>query len=150
MNCKNCDGYIISTNIETLCGDCGLVSEKIISNYQYIDTQPISKMIYTNQEKSNYVLKKFIIELCKDLEIPEQLLNHIINLSVKVLKSIATYYNVKRSNVKTGIILVCIENISEYYSAYKLSKQIDLDIKHVSRAYEFTNTLLISKKLCLN
>lgn len=154
MNCENCSGTIIQTSVEYVCIDCGLITnEKLISNYTYIDTTPKTTMkkIYTNQEKSLYNLKKHIINFCRTLNIPEQLIENIKELSMIVLTTIAKFDNVKRSNVKNGIILMCIEYVSKgNYTAYNLAKMIDLHIKHVTKAEELIYSLTNTGKLRLN
>lgn len=154
MNCEQCSGRIVQTSIEYVCIDCGLLSnEKLISNYSYIDTTPKTDMkkIYTNQEKSLYNLKKYIINFCRTLNIPEQLIDNIKEISILVLTTIAKFDKVKRSNVKNGIILICIEYVSKgNYTAYNLSKNIDLNIKHITKAEELIYSLTNTGKLRLN
>jgi len=112
-------------------------------------------MMWTNEEKNEYKLNKYIKELCEKLQIGESLIDSVCNLVSQVMTAIKNGCDgPKRSRVKDGIIIVCIYYISKgtsnVYSYMDLAKQIDLNMKYISKADKILMELINSHKLNLS
>lgn len=162
--CEECDGKVI----DNICRECGLMLNNNIeySNYSFEEPIPTSK-IYTsnskiqkmqewlrwsNDEKNEYKLHKYIRNLCETLDICEKLIIDICELVSQVMKALKNGHDgTKRSRVKDGIIIICIYYISKNnkynYSYIELSKKIELHMKYVSKADKLIMGLINTKKL---
>ena len=169
-NCSKCTSYIqLHDNI---CKYCGLVLEndQQLSNYSFntsteMCTQNYSIanhrllklqewMTWSNEEKIEYKLTKYIKEFCINLKIADNLINDICNFVSQIMKAIKNNYDgPKRSRVKNGIIIVCIYYVSKGtntpYSYIELSKNINLNMKYISKADKLIMELFNSNKLNL-
>jgi transcription initiation factor TFIIIB Brf1 subunit/transcription initiation factor TFIIB len=173
-NYKCCPSCNKETYYST-CNHCGLVLNKDpeYSNYHFEEQQPQQKscykssgsnnrlmkmqewMMWTNEEKNEYKLNKYTKELCEKLQISESLVDYVCNLVSQVMTAIKNGCDgPKRSRVKDGIIIVCIYYISKgtltVYSYMDLAKQIDLNMKYISKADKILMELINSKKLNLS
>jgi transcription initiation factor TFIIIB Brf1 subunit/transcription initiation factor TFIIB len=172
--CKGCGGTNIhQSDYENVCYDCGLVS-----NEDRLSLQPtyenntngntstthtssnsrIAKMqewyMWTNEEKNIYKLKNYIKELCTKLQIVSGLVPSIVDTCVFVMEIIKKHDGTKRAKVKDGIILVCIQYVSQssqvQYSSIQLAKKLHLDIKYITKAEKTILELVNAKKLNLD
>lgn len=163
MNCRGCDSNNIYEEEERICGDCGLVQSSIMSDYFFEKknsdftgkTNKCSQWnSYTNNEKSDYKLNKYTEQICIKLNIPDNLIMSICNIVVYVMNCIKKNDSTKRSNVKDGIIVVCIQytsRINSYYrSQTEFAKQLELDVKYITRAEKLISELIHSGKLKLD
>lgn len=156
------------------CRECGLVCDNAVeySSYVYEEQQTFKHhvsnisnnrllkmqewLMWSNEEKNEYKLNKYVIELCRKLEITEVIVSGISALVSKVMKAIKSSCDgPKRSRVKDGIIIVCIHYISKNesfgnYSYMDLCKKIGLSLKYASRADKLLMELINSNKLCLS
>jgi transcription initiation factor TFIIIB Brf1 subunit/transcription initiation factor TFIIB len=173
-SCTNCFGENLHTNyLDLICHDCGLViSSNYVTNCSSFETVPeaipkkkftnynnkISKMqdwyMWTNDEKNIYKLKTYVKNLCQRLKISEYLIDQIVNVVTVVMDTIKRNDGTKRARVKDGIIVICIYYVSKDtdtpYSYMNMAKQLDLDIKYVTRAERLILELVNSKKLNLS
>lgn len=161
MNCKECGNDEIYDIGEFTCNKCGLVQSCVFSynTFENIDvkysknTSKFEKWCYTNTEKSDYKLTQYTQQMCNRLNIPNTLIQSICNIVVYVMNTIKKYDSTKRSSVKDGIILVCIQyickNLEYYCSHIEFSKKIKLDIKYITRAEKLIVELLNSNKIQL-
>jgi transcription initiation factor TFIIIB Brf1 subunit/transcription initiation factor TFIIB len=165
MNCKNCNSNNLYEVNEIICGDCGVVQSSIFSEYHFDkSTYNVSlsngtdKLTqwnsYTNKEKSEYKLNKYTENLCSTLNITPNLIQDICNTVMYVMNVIKKNDSTKRSNVKDGIILVCIQYVSKSKGAYcshtDLAKNIGVDIKYITRAEKLITEMIHSKKINLD
>jgi len=169
LYCSQCDVLIQ----EAMCNNCGLVvcNNQEFSNYSYeepiqIKSYPNSNsnsrivkiqewMMWSNDEKNEYKLNKYIKELCDKLNVHESLLNSIYNLVSQVMSAIKKSCDgPKRSKVKDGIIIICIYYVSKStsttYSYMQLAKKINLNMKYISKADKLIMELISSNKLQLS
>lgn len=174
VQCKNCNGKnIFISDSEFVCNDCGLVSDQIFSSTVFLNNDvqisrtkninfnsqfsKIQKMqewfMWTNDQKTSYKLSNYTKDLCTRLNIPETLVPMICNITNIVMNAIKKYDGTKRARVKDGIILSCIQYVSNEnnlnISACELAKKIDLDIKYVTRADRMILELINNKNLNL-
>lgn len=173
--CRNCQSNnILISDAEFVCNDCGLVSDQIFSSALFLnnDNTQLSKakhvnynsqfskiqkmqewFMWTNDEKNSYKLSIYTKELCTKLNIPEMLVSIISDTVNIVMTTIKKYDGTKRARVKDGIILSCIEYVSNdnnlNISATELAKKINLDIKYVTRADRLILELINNQKLNL-
>lgn len=171
--CKNCKSDINNTynsNHEIICWNCGLIQSSFYSSIpqfnankeiqirpKYTNTK-LDRMqkwtMWSNDEKNEYKLINYTREFCNKLNIPETLLPNIFDVVKIVMNAIKTIDGTKRARVKDGIILSCIEyvckNNSFNLSINKLSKQINLDIKYITRAEKIILELINNKHLQLD
>ncbi len=163
-HCKICNSII---NNESICNNCGLIIGKEYSNHQF--EEPIAyksssgniklkKMQewtkWTNEEKSNYKLNKYIKNLCNQLQIQECMIDIVCHLVLEIMNAIKNNQEgPKRSRVKDGIIILCIyyisKNTSIVYSYKDLAKKINLNIKYISKADNLLMELINNKKLSI-
>lgn len=170
--CKNCYSTNMINSLESLiCQDCGLiltenrlnsspVFESVIEpNRGYTNkNNKISKMqewyMWSNEEKNTYKLKQYVRDLCSRLKILECLVENIIDTVVTVMDCIKKNDGTKRARVKDGIIICCIYYVSKDthtpYSYAIMAKDLNLDIKYVTRAERLILELMNSKKLNLD
>jgi len=170
--CKNCYSTNMINSLESLiCQDCGLiltenrlnsspVFESVIEpNRGYTNkNNKISKMqewyMWSNEEKNTYKLKQYVRDLCSRLKILECLIENIIDTVVTVMDCIKKNDGTKRARVKDGIIICCIYYVSKDthtpYSYAIMAKDLNLDIKYVTRAERLILELMNSKKLNLD
>lgn len=174
IQCKNCNGKNISIgDSEFVCNDCGLVSDQIFSSTVFLNNDvqisrtkninfnsqfsKIQKMqewfMWTNDQKNSYKLSNYTKDLCSRLNISETLVPMVCNVVNTVMNAIKKYDGTKRARVKDGIILSCIQYVSNEndlnISACELAKKIDLDIKYVTRADRMILELINNQKLNL-
>lgn len=172
-SCSQCQGNNIAIDENNYtCSDCGLVIKEFnLSSQQSFESQPnfvhksgyiknnrLKKMqewyMWSNEEKNTYKLKMYILTLCTKLQIIETLIPCITDTVIFVMDIIKKHDGTKRSRVKDGIIVFCIHYVSKdtqtQYSYVTLSKQLELDIKYVTRAERIILELINSKKLNLN
>jgi len=166
----DCD---IDTDDKT-CRECGLVLSDTVEYSSYVYEEPqvfkhhttnvsnnrILKMqewmMWSNEEKNQYKLNKYVIQLCEKLDISEKIVNTVSILVSNVMKAIKSCCDgPKRSRVKDGIIIVCIHYISKNESLgnnsyVDLCKKIDLSLKYASRADKLIMELINSNKLNLS
>jgi transcription initiation factor TFIIIB Brf1 subunit/transcription initiation factor TFIIB len=172
--CTNCFGDNIKFNgNDCVCHDCGLVlredrlntssnfeSPQVVTSVKTYasSNSKLSKMqewyMWSNEEKNVYKLKLYVRNLCQKLNIIEYLVENIVDTVVMVMDSIKRNDGTKRARVKDGIIVSCIYYVSKDtqtpYSYMDMSKELDLDIKYVTRAERIILELINTKKLCLN
>ncbi len=163
MNCVNCDESILLNGIEYVCINCGLLSnEKYISDQEpfslqtqtnYNNNKNSQKMKryynWTNEEIQLYNLGIYIKAFCIKINLSENLIENTKSISIIVLNAIKKYDCAKRSKVKDGVILMCIQYISNN-NALKLSKQIGLNIKYIKNAEQMIYELVNNNKLDLD
>jgi transcription initiation factor TFIIIB Brf1 subunit/transcription initiation factor TFIIB len=170
--CTNCSSNNLRYNDnDCVCQDCGLVinENRLNTSISYDNTtipvkynkncnSRISKMqewyMWSNEEKNTYKLKTYVNNLCIRLKIIDSLINDIVDTSVMVINCIKKNDGTKRARVKDGIIVCCIHYVSKdtstQYSYLNLVKQLNLDIKYVTRAERIILELINSKKLHLD
>lgn len=170
--CKNCTSTNMINSMESLiCQDCGLiltedrlnsspVFESIIEPSRgYVNkNNKISKMqewyMWTNEEKNTYKLKQYVRDLCNRLKIIECLIENIIETVVIVMDCIKKNDGTKRARVKDGIIICCIHYVSKDtqtpYTYTSMARDLNLDIKYVTRAERLILELMNAKKLNLD
>jgi len=176
--CRNCSSENLNKDGQITCRDCGLVldecrilyksnydnySNTIQDNVTYKHTKfPNSnKMLkmqewymWSNEEKNIYKLKNYVENLCLQLNIVETIINYIIETTIVVMECIKKNDGTKRARVKDGIIIMCIHYVTKDtntpYSYVNLSKQLNLDMKYVTKAERIILELINSKKLKLD
>ena len=170
---KKCDSCGIEIDDKT-CKECGLVLDNNpeYSSYVYEEQQvfkhhtsnvtnnKLLKMqewaMWSNEEKNEYKLNKYVVELCEKLCISEKIVSTVSALVLNVMKAIKLSCDgPKRSRVKDGIIIVCIHYISKNetsgnHSYVDLCRKIDLSLKYASRADKLIMELINSNKLNLS
>lgn len=166
-NCNNCDELLEYDS--DVCKNCGLVKyfsefsnykfetdEIINKNYRLFTNSKINKinnwLQYSNIEKNEYRLKLYIIELCKNLDISNTILDQTILTVSQVMKCIKdNTHSSKRSRVKDGIIIMCIYYVSKInklnYSYVELAKKYNLDIKYITKANKIMMELITHNKI---
>lgn len=171
INCNN--NYCIGCKNELhekTCRNCGLVISNELEFSNYIFTEDIikkpnlnqnsySRLLklqewsrWSNSEKNQYKLENYTKELCDQLKINKNIIDSVRNLVSQVMLAIKESCDgPKRSRVKDGIIIMCIYYISKngnvLYSYIELSKQINLNMKYISRADKLIMDLIRCKKL---
>lgn len=158
--CNNCGSdNILEENM--VCAECGLILDQLqFSNYTF-EIQQESKMhnkfnklnkmqewmSWTNSEKMEYKLKKYTRELCEQIGIYDKIIETVCDLVYKIMMSIKNNCDgPKRSRVKDGIIINCIEYVSKEigdikYNYADLAKKINLDMKYISKADKILTNL---------
>jgi transcription initiation factor TFIIIB Brf1 subunit/transcription initiation factor TFIIB len=119
--------------------------------------------MWTNDEKNQYKLSNYTKSLCNRLNIPDFVIQPICTTVNIVMNAIKQYDGTKRARVKDGIILVCIQYVlneySEKYSclshsygktAVSMAKELNLEIKYITKAEKLILELLNNHKLKLN
>jgi transcription initiation factor TFIIIB Brf1 subunit/transcription initiation factor TFIIB len=110
--------------------------------------------MYTNEEKSQYKLKKYTETICEKLGIENHLIPIIANTVCNVMDIIKENEGTKRARVKDGIILSCIHYLSKYldekYDSVSLAKKLDLNIKYITKADKIILPLIHNGKLKLD
>ncbi len=171
--CKGCKSTnIIYADADNLCGDCGLVINSTHYTHTYIEYEPTKPVIkrltadmsklakmqtwymWTNEEKNSYKLKLHTKALCSQLGISESLVPVVCDVTETVMNVIKKHEGTKRARVKDGIILACIQYVcNDYTHPFNVSsalKQLNMDIKYVTRAENTIIELTNSGKLCLD
>jgi transcription initiation factor TFIIIB Brf1 subunit/transcription initiation factor TFIIB len=174
--CTSCASENLSKEGQIICQDCGLVldnfslsSKGVYDNYNNTTSETNTKYnfsksnkmlkrqewyMWTNEEKNIYKLKSYIHTLCVQLNIVDNIINYIIDTTVLVMECIKKNDGTKRARVKDGIIIMCIHYVTKDtntpYSYVDLSKQLNLEIKYVTKAERLILELLNSKKLKLD
>lgn len=167
--CSHCDSDNIMFNCAegNTCGDCGTVINHFLqfSNYTFDEllvSKPVYKafntrlqkiqewMSWSNSEKNEYRLKQYTAELCRMLNVSEKISEGVSDLVVKVMNCIKEKNGgPKRSRVKNGIIISCINYVSKQNQVQinyiDLAKKLDLDVKYISKADK-----LLMELNCLN
>jgi transcription initiation factor TFIIIB Brf1 subunit/transcription initiation factor TFIIB len=119
---------------------------------------------WTNDEKNQYKLSNYTKSLCNKLNISDFVIQSICNTVNIVMNAIKQYNGTKRARVKDGIILVCIQYVLNEYSqssdrysdysygktAVSMAKELNLEIKYITRAEKLILELLNNHKLNLN
>jgi transcription initiation factor TFIIIB Brf1 subunit/transcription initiation factor TFIIB len=159
-NCESPDFHKEHTFI--ICSNCGLTIYDDIYYEEHADNQVFCEEIqtkvtnyggsnrmlkmqkwlqWTNAEKNDYKLKKYTRDLCDKLKINEGIIDPVCELVLQIMHAIKKQNDgPKRSRVKDGIIIACIYytsknlNSRQPYSYIDLAKQINLDIKYISKA----------------
>ena len=168
--CSNCNIKNLHTlECELICHDCGLVidSYKLIGG-EYISTEIPTKYtphnannntiqrlqqwtMYSNEEKSQYKLKKYTEQLCEKIDIDKTIISIVSNTVIEVMEIIKENDGAKRARVKDGIIIICIQYVSRYlnknYDSVSLAKKMDLNIKYITKAEKIMLPLLNSNKI---
>lgn len=155
--CKNPDLTELNGNL--VCTNCGQVNDQVYSSYvftdsgggnmnnggytktNYVKKSKITKLQewsnWTNIERNEYKLKLYTTALCEKLNIPTNFISNIVSLVTKVISTKSKTEGPKRSRVKDGIIISCINYISKSerfpISTSSLAKKINLDTKYISR-----------------
>jgi transcription initiation factor TFIIIB Brf1 subunit/transcription initiation factor TFIIB len=110
--------------------------------------------MWSNEEKNNYKLSMYTKDICNKLGIQEGLQVDISNTVTTVMNVIKKHDGTKRARVKDGIILNCIQYVSQStttpLSAIALAKKIGLDIKYVTRGEKLLLELMSHKRLNFN
>ncbi len=110
--------------------------------------------MWTNEEKNIYKLKNYIYNFCIQLKIIDNMINYIVDTTVIVMNCIKKNEGTKRARVKDGIIIMCIHYVTKDtdtpYSYLDLSRQLNLEIKYVTKAERIILELINSKKLKLD
>jgi transcription initiation factor TFIIIB Brf1 subunit/transcription initiation factor TFIIB len=161
--CTNCEfSDFRKEHTFIICGNCGLTINDDIYYEEDADNQIFSEEIqtkvnnygssnkmlkmqkwlqWTNSEKNDYKLKKYTRDLCEKLKINEGIIEPVCELVLQIMHAIKKQNDgPKRSRVKDGIIIACIYytsknlNSRQSYSYIDLAKQINLDIKYISKA----------------
>lgn len=162
----------IEQNIDSdvICKDCGTVLRSYNYVHAYQDNIPLRRTttsskfnniqrlqqwtMYTNEEKSQYKLKKYTESICEKLGIEAHLVPIVANTVCTVMDIIKENEGTKRARVKDGIILSCIHYISKYldekYDSVTLAKQLDLNIKYITKADKIILPLIHNGKLKLD
>lgn len=174
--CYNCNSINLHTdNYQIICFDCGLIlgDDRIISEQNFESTtlnsnqhhakskgygNKLTKMqewyMWSNDEKNTYKLKIYIKKLCDKLQIPDYLLESINSTCTMVLDCIKKTDGTKRAKVKDGILVICIYYVTKDthtpFSYITMAKQLDLNIKYVTRAERLILELVNSKRLNLD
>lgn len=167
-SCCYCETY------ENVCNNCGFVirNEHEFSNYSFEEPQKTIRtsggsssnnrllkmqewMMWTNDEKNEYKLNKYTKELCEKLHIQENVVGSVCNLVSQVMTAIKNGCDgPKRSRVKDGIIIVCIyymsKNTPQPYSYMDMAKNINLNMKYISKADKIIMEMINSGKLQLS
>lgn len=173
--CKDCGGYKLCNTVnQIICGECGLIQSTFLcdsANVSYNSTKAntvpyhsysnsksnvkLKKMqewyMWTNEEKNNYKLAVYTRDICKKLGIGEALHADICATITTVMNTIKKYDGTKRARVKDGIILNCIQYVSQGtqtpLSAIALAKRMDLEIKYVTRGEKLLLELMSHNRL---
>lgn len=168
--CINCgSGIVYQQETETICRDCGSILNTYNYVHSYQDVIPLrhtssSKFsniqrlqqwtMYTNEEKSQYKLKKYTESICEKLGIENHLVPIIANTVCTVMDIIKENEGTKRARVKDGIILSCIHYLSKFldekYDSVTLAKKLDLNIKYITKADKIILPLIHNGKLKLD
>jgi len=171
--CTNCDSVDFhKEHTFIICSNCGLTMNDDIY-YEEDINQPvfddeiqtkigtngsnrIMKMQkwlqWSNAEKNDYKLKKYTRDLCEKLKINEGIIDAVCDLVLQIMHAIKKQNDgPKRSRVKDGIIISSIYytsknlNSRQTYSYIELAKQINLDIKYISKADKIIMELINCK-----
>lgn len=178
--CTNCSSKNLNTEGQIICQDCGLILDNFSlsckSNFDNYNSNEYNtkynakyktqcsksnKMLkrqewymWTNEEKNIYKLKNYIYNLCIQLKIIDNIINYIVDTTVIVMDCIKKNDGTKRARVKDGIIIMCIHYVTKDtdtpYSYLDLSRQLNLEIKYVTKAERIILELINSKKLKLD
>lgn len=169
--CLECNTII--EDRDSMCNNCGLIITKEQEYSSYYFEEPIKYkpsyssysnnrimkmqewMMWSNEEKNEYKLNKYIKELCEKLQVNENIVNDVFNLVSRVMKAIKNGCDgPKRSKVKDGIIIICIYYISKgtslVYSYIDLAKKMNMNMKYISKADKLLMELITSNKLNLS
>jgi transcription initiation factor TFIIIB Brf1 subunit/transcription initiation factor TFIIB len=170
---KNICSSCYCETYENVCNNCGFVirNEHEFSNYSFEEPPKTVRtsgapsnnrllkmqewMMWTNDEKNEYKLNKYTKELCDKLHIQENVVGSVCNLVSQVMTAIKNGCDgPKRSRVKDGIIIVCIyymtKNTAQPYSYMDMAKNIDLNMKYISKADKIIMEMINSGKLKLS
>lgn len=168
--CNEC-GLIQNVFISNSSSNLPFVDDKsIIVNHNKNfskDMCKIQKMLnwytYTKDEKNDYKLSNYTRTLCNKLNtsrfLTENIIVTICNTVIHIINVIKKYDGTKRAKVKDGIIVVCIEYVTKTHtdtmlSSTLISKQLDLDIKYISKAekiiLELVSMMRIDKKILID
>jgi transcription initiation factor TFIIIB Brf1 subunit/transcription initiation factor TFIIB len=173
--CKDCGGNKLCNTInQIICGDCGLIQSTFLcdnaqitvssaktSNIPYhsynnnSSNNKLKKMqewyMWSNEEKNNYKLSMYTKDICNKLGIQEALHVDISATVTTVMNVIKKHDGTKRARVKDGIILNCIQYVSQStqnpLSAIALAKKLELDIKYVTRGEKLLLELMSHNRL---
>jgi transcription initiation factor TFIIIB Brf1 subunit/transcription initiation factor TFIIB len=163
--CVECNNIVY----DSVCNNCGLLlnNNQEFSSFNYeepIQYKPCySKsnnrllqmqewMMWTNEEKTEYKLTKYVKELCEKLQINESIIDTTCKFVCEIMTAIKSSCDgPKRSRVKDGIVIICIYYISKgtstIYSYIDLAKKINLNMKYISKADKLLTELINSNKL---
>lgn len=173
--CTKCDSYDFhKEHTYIICRNCGLTMnddiyyEEDIEHFIFEDEiktrssgggnsnrlLKIQKWLqWSNEEKNDYKLKKYTRDLCEKLKVKECIIEPVCELVLQIMNAIKKQNDgPKRSRVKDGIIISCIYytsknlNFGHQYSYLELAKQINLDIKYISKADKIIMELVNCKQ----
>ena len=176
--CKNCESHNIGFQTSNfVCFDCGYVindivlessfvnydnnSDNVATSKKFGNSKSYNKLqkmqnwyMWTSQEKNTYKLQIYTQELCTKLSILEQFIPNICTTVINTMNAIKKHDGTKRAKVKDGIILVCIhyelKKHGNQLSLSYLSKQLNLDIKYITKAENIMLELINNNKLKLD
>lgn len=175
--CTNCKSTNLIKEEQVICKDCGLVLDNCQISYKinydiyneqntvtvkyknnFANSNKMLKMqewyMWTNEEKNIYKLKTYVQNLCAKLNIVENIINYIVETTIVVMDCIKKHDGTKRARVKDGIIIMCIHYVTKDtntpYSYLNLAKELNLDIKYVTKAERMILELINCKKLKLD
>lgn len=166
--CRNCGHGVVNTQMETesYCENCGVVWNNCNYVHSYQESIPIrhtssSKFnniqrlqqwtMYSNEEKSQYKLKKYTESICEKVGIEAHLIPIVCDTVCNVMDIIKENEGTKRARVKDGIIISCIHYLSKYldqkYDSVSLAKRLGINIKYITKADKIILPLIHSGKL---
>jgi len=173
--CRDCGGSKLCNTVnQVICGECGLIQSTFLcdnANVSFTGTKSnsapfhsysnsksnikLKKMqewyMWTNEEKNNYKLSVYTKDICKKLGIGEALHTDICTTIITVMNIIKKHEGTKRARVKDGIILNCIQYVSQGtqnpLSAIALAKKMDLETKYVTKGEKLLLELISHKRL---
>jgi transcription initiation factor TFIIIB Brf1 subunit/transcription initiation factor TFIIB len=169
--CKRCGGINLKQdNIETVCLDCAVVQDDMIFLTQAFTQEStrsakpskssshITRLnnwyMWSNEEKNAHKLINYTKDICHKLNIPEAYISNISNTVVMVLMTIKKHDGTKRAKVKDGIILSCIQYVTQgtgtLFRAVDMARKLNMEIKYISKAERIIHELVISKKLAMD
>lgn len=167
--CRNC-GHVcdtrFNTETESCCENCGIIlsNHNFVHGYQeIIPTRHTSSSkfgniqrlqqwtMYSNEEKSQYKLKKYTESICEKVGIEAHLVPFVCDTVCNVMDIIKENEGTKRARVKDGIIISCIHYLSKYldqkYDSVSLAKRLGINIKYITKADKIILPLIHAGKL---
>jgi transcription initiation factor TFIIIB Brf1 subunit/transcription initiation factor TFIIB len=170
FTCKQCNGVnLCQVESDIVCSDCGLIQRTVLCESIPYDT-PIEQTKYkcnnhklkriqdwymwSNEEKNTFKLVTYTKALCARLDLSEHTIPVICNTVVKVMEIIKKHEGTKRAKVKDGIILNCIQYVSNNnynkITAQELARRINLDMKYITKAEKIILELTNANHLDIN
>ncbi len=170
--CKSCQSDNLAyDSSEVVCYDCGVIQYAVIQTCESYDNSVVSVRktsgqansklqrmqewyMWSNEEKNSYKLSTYTKSLCSQLNIPEAMVKNVCDTVITVMNAIKKHDGTKRARVKDGIILTCIQYVSNdgygSLSAVDLAKTLGIDVKYVTKADKLILELINTHKLNLD